>query len=195
MYGECASNFLNSSFTWCSPVTASIQTWGKLSVQQFLHRFSWYSWTWCFLNGVTDNVNCCNNTDVGGWRDESGRPVYQGADGTTCLYVTKGDGVISLHRKRGCRDPTSRTVEMWYTWFQWRDAEPLHLHQQYKITWWVTIPCMLPFYTPNCRTAGLRLYAHITIKDHMVSSIFTTLLLLYSTMFTFYYIKMQDIIN
>ena len=60
------------------------------------------------LKCVTDSVNCCNNTDVGGWRDESGRPVYQGADGTTCLYVTRGDGVISLHRKtRGCSDHTS----------------------------------------------------------------------------------------
>ena len=58
------------------------------------------------LNCVTNSsVNCCNNTDVGGWRDESGRPVYQGADGTTCLYVTRGDGVISLHRN--CSDHTS----------------------------------------------------------------------------------------
>ena len=61
------------------------------------------------LNCVTDNVSCCNNTDVGGWRDERGRPVYLGADGVTCLYVTRGDGVISLHRKRkrGCADHTS----------------------------------------------------------------------------------------
>ena len=59
------------------------------------------------LKCVTNSVNCCNNTDVGGWSDESGRPVYQGADGTTCLYVTRGDGVISLHRKRGCSDHTS----------------------------------------------------------------------------------------
>ena len=57
------------------------------------------------LECVTDSVNCCNNTDVGGWRDESGRPVYQGADGTTCLYVTRGDGVISLHRN--CSGHTS----------------------------------------------------------------------------------------
>ena len=59
------------------------------------------------LKCVTDSDNCCNNSTVGGWRDESGRPVYQGADGTTCLYVTRGDGVISLHRKRGCYDHTS----------------------------------------------------------------------------------------
>ena len=56
---------------------------------------------------VTDNVNCCCNSTVGGWRDESGRQVYQGADGTTCLYVTRGYGVISLRRKRGCSDHTS----------------------------------------------------------------------------------------
>ena len=60
------------------------------------------------LNCVTNSsVNCCNNTDVGGWTDESGRPVYLGADGITCLYVTRGDGVISLNRKRGCTDHTS----------------------------------------------------------------------------------------
>jgi hypothetical protein len=59
------------------------------------------------LKCVTDSDNCCNNSTVGGWRDESGRPVYQGADGTTCLYVTRGDGVISLHRKRGCTGHTS----------------------------------------------------------------------------------------
>ena len=59
------------------------------------------------LKCVTDSVNCCNNSTVGGWRDESGRQVYQGADGATCLYVTRGDGVISLHRKRGCTDHTS----------------------------------------------------------------------------------------
>ena len=59
------------------------------------------------LKCVTDSDNCCNNSTVGGWRDESGRPVYQGTDGTTCLYVTRGDGMISLHRKRGCDDHTS----------------------------------------------------------------------------------------
>ena len=59
------------------------------------------------LKCVTDNVNCCNSSNVGGWTDESGRPVYEGADGTTCLYVTRGDGVISLHRKKGCSDHTS----------------------------------------------------------------------------------------
>ena len=59
------------------------------------------------LKCVTESVNCCNNSDIGGWRDESGRPVYQGSDGTTCLYVTRGYGVISLRRKRGCSDHTS----------------------------------------------------------------------------------------
>ena len=59
------------------------------------------------LKCVTDSDNCCYNSTVGGWRDESGRPVYQGVDGTTCLYVTRGDGVISLHRKGNCSDHTS----------------------------------------------------------------------------------------
>ena len=59
------------------------------------------------LKCVTDNVNCCNSSDVVNWSDGRGEPVYEGADGTTCLYVTRGDGVISLHRKRGCSDHTS----------------------------------------------------------------------------------------
>ena len=59
------------------------------------------------LQCVTDNVNCCNSSDVVNWRDERGDPVYEGADGTACLYVTRGYGVISLHRKIGCSDHTS----------------------------------------------------------------------------------------
>ena len=59
------------------------------------------------LKCVTDNENCCNTSNVGGWRDERGDPVYEGADGTICLYVTRGDGVIRLHRKIGCSDHTS----------------------------------------------------------------------------------------
>ena len=55
-------------------------------------------------------VNCVFNSssDVGNWRDGRGRPVHQGADGDTCLYVTRGDGVISLHRRNSsCIPPTS----------------------------------------------------------------------------------------
>ena len=77
------------------------------------------------LKCVTDSVDCCNNSTVGGWRDESGTPVYQGADGTTCLYVTRGDGVISLHRKRGCTDHTSG---LWRCDIPDSSAEPSCLH-------------------------------------------------------------------
>ena len=59
------------------------------------------------LRCVTDKVTCCNSSTVGGWRDEQGEPVYEGADGTSCVYVTRGYGVISLHRKWGCSDHTS----------------------------------------------------------------------------------------
>ena len=55
-------------------------------------------------------MNCVFNSssDVGNWRDERGRPVHQGADGDTCLYVTRGDEVISLHRRNSsCIPPTS----------------------------------------------------------------------------------------
>ena len=59
------------------------------------------------LKCVTNRESCCNESNTGGWRDERGRPVHQGADGVACLYVTRGDRVISLHRKSGCTDHTS----------------------------------------------------------------------------------------
>ena len=59
------------------------------------------------LKCVTDNVNCCNDSDVGNWRDERGRAVHQGADGATGLYVTRGQGVVSLNRRHGCTPETS----------------------------------------------------------------------------------------
>ena len=59
------------------------------------------------LKCVTDNVDCCNDASVGNWRDVRGSPVQEGRDGTSCLYVTRGDGEISLNRKSGCFDHTS----------------------------------------------------------------------------------------
>ena len=60
---------------------------------------------------MTDNVNCCNSSIVGGWRDEGGDPVYKGADGTSCLYATRGYGVISLSRNRSCT--SDHTSGLW----------------------------------------------------------------------------------
>ena len=59
------------------------------------------------LKCVTDSENCCNDFDVGNWRDERGRPVHQGADEATCLYVTRGQGVVSLNRNSDCIPDTS----------------------------------------------------------------------------------------
>ena len=59
------------------------------------------------LKCVTDNVNCCNDSDVGNWRDERGRAVHQGEDGATCMYVTRGQKVVSLNRKSNCTPDTS----------------------------------------------------------------------------------------
>ena len=64
------------------------------------------------LKCVTDSVNCCNDSDVGNWRDERGRAVHQGADEATCLYVTRGQGVVSLNRRHGCTPENIRTVEV-----------------------------------------------------------------------------------
>ena len=54
------------------------------------------------LKCVTDSDNCCNDSHVGNWRDERGRAVQQGVDEATCLYVTRGHGVVSLNRKSDC---------------------------------------------------------------------------------------------
>ena len=59
------------------------------------------------LKCVTDSVNCCTDFDVVNWRDERGRAVHQGEDGATCLYVTRGQGVVSLNRMGDCIPDTS----------------------------------------------------------------------------------------
>ena len=59
------------------------------------------------LKCITDSVICCNDSDAGNWRDERGRAVHQGADEATCLYVTRGQGVVSLNRRRGCTPESS----------------------------------------------------------------------------------------
>ena len=54
------------------------------------------------------SIICCNDTNVSNWRDERGELVQEGADDGTCLYVTRGDGVISLNRRNSdCIPPTS----------------------------------------------------------------------------------------
>ena len=55
------------------------------------------------LKCVAISRNCCS--DVGGWRDERGRPVQEG-NGVACLYATRTFRIISLHRKSGCSDHT-----------------------------------------------------------------------------------------
>ena len=61
------------------------------------------------LNCKTDNVNCCNSSVSGSWRDERGILVHQEADETNCFYVTRGNRVVSLNRKSSstCIVPTS----------------------------------------------------------------------------------------
>ena len=60
------------------------------------------------LKCVTDSDGCCNDTNVSNWRDERRELVQEGADDGTCLYVTRGDGVINLNRRNSdCIPPTS----------------------------------------------------------------------------------------
>ena len=51
------------------------------------------------LHCVTDNSDCCTNGQ-GNWYDETGGEVHQGSDGDSNLYVTRGDGVVYLNRRR-----------------------------------------------------------------------------------------------
>ena len=59
------------------------------------------------LKCVTDNHNCCTDSDDGNWRDERGRAVHQGEDGATCFYVTRQREVVNLNRKSDCIPDTS----------------------------------------------------------------------------------------
>ena len=53
------------------------------------------------LHCVTDNSDCCSNGE-GNWYDVTGGEVHQGPDGDSdSLYVTRGDGVVYLNRRRG----------------------------------------------------------------------------------------------
>ena len=72
------------------------------------------------LHCVTDNSDCCNATDgtQGNWYDPMEREVQQGPDGDSNLYVTRGDGVVYLNRRRRgqsgmwrCDIPDSNGVE------------------------------------------------------------------------------------
>ena len=69
------------------------------------------------LRCVTNNSDCCNNGQ-GNWYDVTGGEVHQGPDGDSNLYVTRGDGVVYLNRRRGgqsgmwrCDIPDSNGVQ------------------------------------------------------------------------------------
>ena len=53
------------------------------------------------LHCVTDYSDCCNNSGLGNWYDETGMPVHQGEDGDSSLYVTRGERVVYLNRRTG----------------------------------------------------------------------------------------------
>ena len=59
------------------------------------------------LKCATSISDCCTDSDDGDWRDETGTVVHQGPDDSSCLYVTRGPGEISLNRKSGCTPDTS----------------------------------------------------------------------------------------
>ena len=59
------------------------------------------------LRCITTISDCCTDSDDGDWRDETGTVVHQGPDDSSCLYVTRGPGVISLNRNSDCIPDTS----------------------------------------------------------------------------------------
>ena len=72
------------------------------------------------LHCVTDNSDCCiaTNSAQGNWYDPMEREVQQGPYGNHSLYVTRGDGVVYLNRRRGgqsgmwrCDIPDSNGVQ------------------------------------------------------------------------------------
>ena len=69
------------------------------------------------LHCVTDNSDCCSNGESN-WYNETGGEVQQEPDGDSNLYVTRGDGVVYLNRRRGgssgmwrCDIPDSNGVQ------------------------------------------------------------------------------------
>ena len=69
------------------------------------------------LHCVTDNSDCCSNGE-GNWHNETGGEVQYRPDGDSTLYVTRGDGVVYLNRRRGgssgmwrCDIPDSNGVQ------------------------------------------------------------------------------------
>ena len=63
------------------------------------------------LNCLTGNIDCCNDSNTGGWRDGRGDLFQQEEDGASCLYVSRGDGVIKLnHISPSC---SPQTPGMW----------------------------------------------------------------------------------
>ena len=52
------------------------------------------------LKCVTNaELSCCTDVRFGNWRDATGMMVNEGIGGGFCLYVTRGDGEISLNRR------------------------------------------------------------------------------------------------
>lgn len=51
------------------------------------------------LNCTSPSINCCNSSENGDWRDETGRIIINESD---CLYVTRREKSILLNRKNEC---------------------------------------------------------------------------------------------
>ena len=59
------------------------------------------------LKCINKIPTCCTNSLDVNWYDETGTVVHEQPDNTSCLYVTRGSGEISLNRKSDCIPDTS----------------------------------------------------------------------------------------
>ena len=63
----------------------------------------------CIFDCGVRDTNCYNSYQSGEWRDETGTPVPEGSDATSCLYVTREEGIVNLNNKDdgNCTPPSS----------------------------------------------------------------------------------------
>ena len=53
------------------------------------------------LKCVTNDTDCCTDPDTGNWTDGNGAAVHQGMAGASTIYITRGNGTVSLNRITG----------------------------------------------------------------------------------------------
>ena len=94
--------------------------YSAFQLSYFLVQCQWLQWkgrmiannSYISSTNITDGecalkclTNYSNISQQWTWTDEKGVAFQQEDDGKTCLYATKGPGVISLNHRRNCTTP------------------------------------------------------------------------------------------